>query len=82
MRTEAQEHNGGPRRKNEKALKDITNKLEIWPIIAKASRPMMKGNGGQLGKEVKILKRPVKVWRADCFNGPPTKIPYDKSISS
>lgn len=81
IQTQAQEQNEGLRRRNDKSLRDLTNKIEIRPTVAKTSRPAMKVTRAQQSKELKILKRPREVWRAEQFNGPPNKRPFDKSIS-
>lgn len=68
---EPQVQSGGPKKKNEKTLKDITNKLKVRPIIAKNSKPNMKVNDAQIKKEFRILKRSGEVWRGEGTSGPP-----------
>lgn len=58
---QAQGQSRAPRKKNEKVLKDVTNKLEAPPAIAEASRPIMKVNGGQQNNDIKPLKKPGDV---------------------
>lgn len=58
IRTQTKEdNNGSPKKKAEKVFKDVTNKLEVKPIIAKASRPISKSTGAQQAKQFRILKR-------------------------
>lgn len=49
--------NGGPYKRTRNVLKEVTNKLEFRPTIAKASRPILKPTGAQQMKQYKILKR-------------------------
>lgn len=52
VHTQAQVSSDGPRRKVEKMLKDVTNKLEAKPTIAKPIKPILKLSGAQ---QIKIL---------------------------
>lgn len=78
-RTQGQ--SGGPRNKNEKTMKDITNRLEVRPTIAKSPKSISKLNMAQSFKDQRMLKRFGDVWRGDGINGPPAKSPYEKSSS-
>lgn len=55
VRTQAQGTSRGPRSETKKSLKDVTNKSEFRPTIAKTSRPITKVNGAQQ-KENKSLE--------------------------
>lgn len=79
IRTQAQGDIDCPKKNNRKVFKDVTNKLEVRPTIAKPSRPITKGNGAQQVTEIRILKRPREVWRNEELNGPPSKSPFDLS---
>lgn len=60
----------GPRKSKDKALKEITNKLDVRPIKLKSSRAGSRMASGQQNKESKSLKRVGKAWMRKYFNGP------------
>lgn len=64
---------GGPKKVNGRNLKDITNKLEARPVIAKTSRPTSSSSGTHLAGGYRVLKRPGEVWRSEELTGPPPK---------
>lgn len=77
VHTQAQD-GGGPRNINNKALKDVTNRVQVKPTIAKASRSISKPTGAQQNnKQVKILKRV-----GEGISGPPNKSPFEFSASN
>lgn len=57
---------------NSKALKDVTNKVDLRPTFSTASRSISKVSRAQQSKQVKILKRAGE-------SGPPIKSPFDNS---
>lgn len=57
IRIQAQGAVGDPRKTADKTLKDLTNKINNKPALAKASRPIMKVSGAMQKENVKILKR-------------------------
>lgn len=80
FRAQAQGTNSGPRMRSDKALKDLTNKLEPKPSIAKMARPGPGLKSSVGNKDIKILKRPAEAWRQDGSKGLPNKSPYDNSL--
>lgn len=77
VRTQDQE-DGGPKNMNSRVLKEVTNKIQLKPTIAKASRSITKSNGAQYNnKQLKILKRP-----GEGIKGPPNKSPFELSASN
>lgn len=66
---------GGPRKTSDKALKDLTNKPDNRPPMAKASRPITKVSGATQKENVKILKRAEQALRSEGIGltaaGPP-----------
>lgn len=83
VRTQAQAHSGGPKKKSEKTLRDVTNKLDPKPTtIAKPTRLNTKGSGSQQIKDPKNLKWPEKAWRKEDPNGLPNKSPYVKPVNN
>lgn len=79
IRTQAHSTIGGPKKKSDRTFKDVTNKLKVRPTIANAYRPILKTNRMQPNNQIRIMKRPGKVWQGEGPNGPPTKSPFDKS---
>lgn len=47
IRMQVQGESGGPTKRTDKVLKDMTNKLEVKPMFAKAFRPISKSNRAQ-----------------------------------
>lgn len=56
VRLQTHEASIGPTRRQEKILKDVTNKSEIRPALSKASRPITKVSGANQKENVKLLK--------------------------
>lgn len=75
VRTQAQEEISSQKKSNSRVLKEVTNKYEIRPTIAKQSRPISKGYGAHQSSVIRILKRPGEVWRDGETNRPPAKSP-------
>lgn len=82
IRFQAQEVGPGPRKVNGKAFRDVTNRLEIRPTIAKQSRPGSWGIGEHSAGSVRILKRPPKGWGGKEVGGPPFKSPFEGPLTA
>lgn len=79
VRSKTQNTSGGPRNGSERSLKDVTNKSDYRPTIAKTSKPITKTSATQQKENIKILKRIEKVWRAEPVNGAQVTNPIEAS---
>lgn len=77
VRTSAQGDGVGSKKIAGRILKEVTNKLEARPMIAKQARPTSKANAAQTLSGIRILKRPGEVWRNLDVIGPPMKSPFE-----
>lgn len=77
VRTQAQGETSDPKKSNSRVFRELTNKFEIRPTIAKQSKPISKGNGAQHSSIIRILIRPGEGWRNEELNGPPSKSPFE-----
>lgn len=69
LHTQAQQNNGGPKKNIRKVFRDVTNKLEPRPTIAKTPRPTTSSKAAQQAAAIQIFKRPGEVWRSEEVNG-------------
>lgn len=75
LRVQAQEHNGGLKKGSGRVMRDISNKLDVRPLISKVARPTQSSSGAQQAGFIRILKRSGEAWRNESGFGPPPKSP-------